>query len=199
MKWQDLHAAWFAEATAGTQGFETRLPVWFRRNDAFDGMLRQKFSHLLEDPAARADVWRDWAKDRSGIVSLILLFDQLPRNIYRDSPRSFAFDILARYWAMQLVERAADIDCPFWEQLFIYLPFEHSESVRDQMQSVELFAKWQQRVPEGVQSSAQMVYDFAVSHQQVIQRFGRYPHRNRALGRHSTAAEIEYLADGGGF
>ena len=155
---------------------------WFRGGDAFD---RECDAHFA---AARRELehWQDTAE---GGLALLILLDQIPRNIFRGSGHAFATDPLALYYAEGMI--AAGHDRSFGDDLrgFVYLPFEHSEDIADQRRSVELFAS--------VDNAEYRNY--AQAHLDVIARFGRFPHRNRALGRRNTAEEQAWLDAGGGF
>ena len=160
---------------------------WFGGGDAFDAECRTRFfeAHLL---AARRE-FEHWLDDAEGALALLLLLDQIPRNIFRGSGHAFASDGLARHYAGRAL--AAGHDGAFEPMLraFFYLPFEHSEEMADQRRSVELFQAL----------GVELYTKYAIEHLQVIERFGRFPHRNRALGRESTPEEQAWLDAGGGF
>ena len=157
---------------------------WFEKNPAFDAEVRRRFSALYEDLSSNPDAWLDPAPD---CLARILVLDQFPRNMFRGSARAFAADPLALAAAKHAVARGYDRDLPAVEKQFVYLPFEHSESLADQEKSLELF--------KGNDN-----YEWAVKHWQIIKRFGRFPHRNEILGRKSTPEEIEFLkTPGSGF
>ena len=160
---------------------------WFDGGPAFDAECRDRFeaAHLA---ASRGDcAW--WNDSPDGALGLQLLLDQIPRNIYRGSAHAFATDGLARRHAREAVAAGLDGECEPGLRGFFYLPFEHSEAMADQHRSVELFATLGDAV----------MYDYALRHREVIERFGRFPHRNAALGRSSTPDELAWLDAGGGF
>jgi len=171
-------------------------PAWFRRDDAFDAAIRDQFGALL--PQAQAGALDGWAATPDGALALCILLDQFPRNLHRGSPLAFAGDAHARQIARAAVLRDRhDMALTPTERAFLYLPFEHSEAMADQDLSVTLFEGLRDheraRAPGGT-------IDYAWRHWLVIQRFGRFPHRNAALGRTNTAAEDHYLAQpGAGF
>jgi uncharacterized protein (DUF924 family) len=175
---------------------DTTQERWFRRDDAFDAAIRAQFGALLEP--ARDGAFDAWATDARGALALTILLDQFPRNLHRGSPLAFASDARARAVARHAVlERQFDLALRPTERCFLYLPFEHSEAMADQDISVALFEGLRDdpahRTPGGT-------IDYAWRHRDVIARFGRFPHRNKALGRQDTAAEIGYLAGpGAGF
>ncbi|WP_028916640.1 DUF924 family protein [Pseudoxanthomonas sp. J35] len=166
---------------------EAGVAAWFRGGETFDRQCEVRFlqAHLA---AARREL-EDWLEHAEGALALLLLLDQIPRNVFRGSGHAFATDGLARLYADRAL--AAGHDQAFEPALraFFCLPFEHSEDPADQQRSVDLF-----------EALGDPQYaDYARQHQEVIARFGRFPHRNRALGRTSTAEEQAWLDAGGGF
>jgi uncharacterized protein (DUF924 family) len=187
---QDLLDTWFAD---GPDAFR---PAWFRRDDAFDALLRERFGHLVRP--AREGRLDDWAQDPKGALALVLLLDQLPRNLFRGTADAFASDAKARSVARcAIFERRFHRDLTPVECVFLFLPFEHSEGLADQELSVALF--------EGLRGDPRLggpdgAVDFAWRHLEVIRRFGRFPHRNTAVARVNTPDEDAYLAEpGAGF
>ena len=160
---------------------------WFRGGDAFDAECDARFreAHFV---AARRGL-EDWIDTPEGGLALLILLDQIPRNIFRGSGHAFAADSLARHYATRMIEAGHDRTFDADLRGFVYLPFEHSEDLADQRRSVALFADV---------DNAQY-RDYAQAHLEVIERFGRFPHRNRALGRQSTPEEQAWLDAGGGF
>ncbi len=167
--------------------FEEHPKDWFVKNPAFDVQIRSRFFALHE--AALAGQLAHWADDSRGCLALVIVLDQFPRNMFRGEARAFASDAPARAAARVILKHRWDKRMSQSEQLFAYLPFEHSESVADQDLSCELMKDF---------DAEQLRY--AIRHREIIQRFGRFPHRNGLLGRESTAAEIEFLGQpGSGF
>ncbi|SAI57470.1 Uncharacterized protein conserved in bacteria [Bordetella ansorpii] len=157
---------------------------WFRKDEQFDQDFRQRWEGLHMAAARRElDTWADTA---DGVLALLILLDQFPRNAYRGTAHMFATDPLARHFARLAVEQGLDAHVAVELRAFCYMPFEHSENLDDQANAVKLMASLDQRS-----------LDFAVLHQRIIERFGRFPHRNAALGRESTAEERQFLAEGG--
>jgi len=166
---------------------EAGFARWFNGGEAFDIECRERFADLHMAAARReCDHWMEQAE---GAVALLILLDQIPRNIFRGSGHAFATDPLALFHARQAVGSGLDREVAQDLRAFVYLPFEHSESLAHQQRSVELF--------EALGDPGYLGY--ARSHLEVIERFGRFPHRNRALGRVSTAEEQAWLDAGGGF
>jgi uncharacterized protein (DUF924 family) len=159
---------------------------WFARDDAFDARLRERFldAHFA---ASRREL-EHWADSADGALSLLLLLDQFPRNCFRDSGHAYATDSLARHYATRAIDAGFDAQVDPALRVFVYMPFEHSEDIADQARSIELM-----RVVDAG------YLQYAVAHRDAIARFGRFPHRNRALGRTSTAEEQAWLDAGGGF
>jgi uncharacterized protein (DUF924 family) len=159
--------------------------AWFEKNPAFDEEIRARFLALYEQAAAGE--LAGWQHAPESCLALVILLDQFPRNMFRAAARAFAADPLALAAARRIVERGWDREMSEDERTFAYLPFEHSESLEDQETSLRLFA-----------GSAN--YEWARRHWEIIRRFGRFPHRNAALGRISTPEEIEFLKQpGAGF
>jgi uncharacterized protein (DUF924 family) len=155
---------------------------WFAVDAAVDQGLADRFGTLPER-AERGEL-DGWQASADGALALVLVLDQLPRNLFRGTARAFAFDERARDVARRAIARGDDHGCTVDERLFLYLPFEHSEAVADQHWAVAL-----------IEALGDPVYaDYARRHRDVIERFGRFPHRNAALGRASTPDEETYLA-----
>ena len=158
---------------------------WFARDDAFDAEFRRRFesAHFA---AARGE-YEAWMESAEGALALQILLDQFPRNCFRGNAHSYATDGLARHYARRAVEAGFDQQVEPALRTFLYLPFEHSEAMVDQELAMELFGKMDN----------EELTKYAVLHRDLIARFGRFPHRNAALGRESTQEEIDYLASGG--
>jgi uncharacterized protein (DUF924 family) len=162
---------------------------WFAKSDAFDDAIRLKFEpvHL----AAARGKYDDWASDAEGALALLLLLDQFPRNLYRDSGHAFATDGKARAIAAAAVAAGHDKAVAPELRPFFYLPYEHAESLADQETSILLF--------EGLLKDTGDAdsLKWAIAHRDIIARFGRFPHRNKALGRTATPAEQTFLDEDG--
>lgn len=161
--------------------------VWFRNRDDFDTACGA-FADALR--AARQGALDHWADTPRGMLALIILLDQFSRNLHRGSPEAFAADPQARALARRAVAQGFDRELGWFERIFIYLPFEHSEELADQDEGVRLFESL--RIALGDLSAEQ-----AYRHRDIIRRYGRFPHRNVALGRDSTTEEQAYLAQPG--
>ncbi|WP_321794512.1 DUF924 family protein [Caballeronia sp. J97] len=181
---------WFGEPASPEFGQDRKL--WWKKKRAFDAMLTERFGALLEE--AQAGGLRDWERTPLETLALIVLLDQLSRNCYRNTPRAFAGDGRALALAKALVERGDDLRLPSaHHRAFAYMPFEHDETPESQREALRLFGKLKDET--GVSS----FYESAVEHAEVIGRFGRFPHRNRILGREMSGDEEAWLAKHGGF
>jgi uncharacterized protein (DUF924 family) len=183
-----LLAFWFAD------GPDTFRQAWFAKNDAFDAACRD-FGHLVAP--AREGALDAWAETPDGALALLLMLDQFPRNLHRGSAEAFASDAHGRAVARRAVlDRRFDLALTPTQRVFLYLPFEHGEAMADQDLSVALFEGLRDSPAHAKPGGA---IDYAWRHRVVVQRFGRFPHRNAALGRASTPEEQAWLAAGGGF
>ncbi len=172
-------AFWFSECDDA--GAPIRRAAWFAKDEAFDASIRAQFS---DDVTAAAEGrYDDMASDPHGALALVILLDQFPRNLHRGTAQTFAADAKARVIANDAIARGFDRRLPPVMRQFLYLPFEHSESLDDQDRAVALFDAMND--PE--------LLKWAVRHRDIIARFGRFPHRNAALGRADTAEEIAFL------
>jgi uncharacterized protein (DUF924 family) len=182
-----LHFWFGADESSGN-----RRKRWFAKDEVFDALIRSRFTALHEQAAAGA--LAGWKDDARSCLALILLLDQFSRNMFRASARAFATDALALETARHAVARDYDAGMRPVERMFVYLPFEHSESLADQQRSCELMQ------PLDVFAETDDSYHYALRHREIIERFGRFPHRNAVLGRASMAQESEFLKQpGSGF
>jgi len=160
---------------------------WFMRDPQFDEQCRVRLGEA-HFAASRREC-DDWLGDAQGALALVLLLDQIPRNIFRGSAHSYATDPLARHFAQRAIDAGFDRAVDPALRVFFYMPFEHSEAIADQQHSITL-----------VEALADRNYThYALAHRDVIARFGRFPHRNAALGRDNTPEEQAWLDAGNGF
>ncbi|MGL4556440.1 MAG: DUF924 family protein [Afipia sp.] len=157
---------------------------WYGKDDAFDRELRDRFMSVWE--AACDGELSAWQDTDDGALALVIVLDQFPRNMFRNDPRAFLTDPLARAIADRAIAEGRDLRIEKGLRAFIYLPFEHSEDMADQERSITLFS------PLGEDS-----LKWAVLHADIIRAFGRFPHRNTVLGRTTTPEEAAFLKDGG--
>jgi uncharacterized protein (DUF924 family) len=184
---QRVLAFWF-DGPDGTSRGRVR-GEWFGKDPAFDDEIRRSFGALIE--RALAGECNRWALDAGTAPALVLVLDQFTRNAFRDTPRMFAGDATALATARRIVAEGWDGGYDSLRRWFCYLPFEHSESLDDQRESLRLFGLLRDDPLAGG------AWPWAVRHYEVIERFGRYPHRNAILGRPSTAEEEAFLREPG--
>jgi uncharacterized protein (DUF924 family) len=184
MQPEDILDFWFSERVQR---------LCFERDAAFDAEIRTRFGATVTQ--AQAGGFEDWRKTPKGALALLILIDQMPRNIHRGSPQAFAGDARALAIAQQMIDAGFDRGFSFVQRRFTYLPFEHSEDRSVQKRSLALFgALAVECAPEhDVEAAVQLLY--AARHAEIIFRFGRYPHRNDCLGRVSTAEEEAFLKE----
>jgi uncharacterized protein (DUF924 family) len=175
---------WFG--VPGAPEYDTERKIWFSRNAAFDTMLRERFGALID--AARESMLDSWTQTPLGALALVIVLDQFSRNCHRDTARAFAADQKALRIAQQMIASGADRLLPTaHHRAFAYLPFEHDETLESQHESLRLFTQLK------AEPGGKSYYRSAVRHAEIIERFGRFPHRNAPLGRTSTAEEIAFL------
>lgn len=199
----ELLALWFGDLQAPSPAHQA---AWFTSSPDHDHMLAERFGRHIE--LALAGHLAAWAEAPPGTLALVLLLDQLPRNVFRGQARAFAGDAAARRHARDAIDAAFDSQLPAFARVFLYMPFEHSESRADQMLSVALFSQLagtetaDRRGSAASESatSAPALASFlthARAHADIVREFGRFPHRNAILGRTSSAAELAFLARDG--
>lgn len=181
----DVLAFWFGSAPL-TQD----RPAWFTKSDAFDAEIRARFLPLWEAlSTGAADTWMDTPLEA---IARIVVLDQFSRNMFRNSPRAFSSDAAALHAAQIVVAAGWDAQLPTrFHRAFCYLPFEHSETLAAQDESIRLYTRLRDR--EGDADSLL----WAEKHHEIIARFGRFPHRNAVLGRVSTPEEVQFLTQPG--
>ncbi len=170
--YQQLVSFWFDEIEPA---------LWWKKDDDFDALLVERFSEI-HTRATCCELF-GWRKEPEGRLAEIIVLDQFSRNMFRDSDLAFVNDTMSLALAQEAIGCGADQALTPVQRSFLYMPFMHSESLKIHEVAVELF-----RV-NGIQSNL----DFEFSHKKIIEKFGRYPHRNKVLGRESTAEEIEFL------
>ena len=185
---------WFGPLDEAGFAGPDRHELWFKKSATTDAALRERFGEQVEQ--ALAGELDAWAESDRGLVALVLLLEQFTRNIYRDSPRAVAGDARALPLAQQCIARGHHQRLPAIHQVFLFMPLEHCEDPEVQEECAILFDEL-----AAVTGNPQIAdfARFALAHQAVITRFGRFPHRNAILGRDSTDAEMAYLEKHGGF
>ncbi len=185
---QDVLDFWFLPPD--NPGYGQSRVEWFRKDDGFDAQIRDRFGALID--AAIDGGLRAWDATPHGALARLIVLDQFARNVYRGTPRAFAGDAEALALAVSMTEQRLDQQLPPMLRAFAYLPFEHAEDLAMQARAVELFQLLSQSQP-----GFDGMLDYAERHQEVIARFGRFPHRNAILGRASTPQELEFLRQPG--
>ena len=175
----DILAFWFEE---------TEREAWFKTDPAFDRVIRDRF--LAGHERALAGALADWEDDQQSCLALVILLDQFPRNMFRDSPRAFAGDPQACAVARRALAAGHDRRLPAERRSFLYLPFMHCEELAAQDECLRLFAAMAEELTE-----RERTMDAVRRHRDIIARFGRYPHRNAVLGRPSTPEEEVFLRE----
>jgi len=198
--WQPLLDWWFGAADCGPQATAaevaaSRSRLWFGKRDSQDDEARERFGAWVE--RALAGDLPDWQGHASGWLANVLLLDQLPRMIFRDTPRSFAGDALAQERVRDGMAQGLDLQLPLIQRVFVYLVLEHAEDLPTQDQAVEHFARLRDEAPAAERALFDDFLDYAQRHQRVIARFSRFPHRNDVLGRFSTVEEQAFLLEPG--
>jgi uncharacterized protein (DUF924 family) len=165
--------------------------VWFEKDRAFDDEIRQRFGAAVHE--AQMGGLRAWEESQTGCLALLILLDQMARNIHRGEAKAFLGDPRALAIADAAIARDFDKGLPFSQRRFFYLPFEHAEDMANQERSIQLFTRLFEAATPAEHDEAEVQLDYAHRHRDIIKRFGRYPHRNEALGRPSTEDEIAFL------
>jgi len=192
---QSILTFWFGTDADDAQTAAQQSKLWWSKNDVADAEIKKRFeSHVIAVARGEYDAW---AQTPQGLLALIILTDQFPRNIYRGQAQSFAFDVHALRWALQGLEQGVDQQLRPIQRVFFYLPLEHAESMAQQDRSLALYQQLLRDVPPEQTSTFEGFVNFAMRHRDIIVRFGRYPHRNAILGRASTEEEIAFLKTAG--
>ncbi|MEM5387544.1 DUF924 family protein [Paraburkholderia phymatum] len=185
---RDVLDCWFG--APGSDEYGTDRKCWFKRSDAFDAMLRERFGALIE--AALAHELDAWLATPLGSLALVIVLDQFTRNCHRHTARMYDGDAQAVGIARRMVEEGSDLLLPtVYHRAFAYIPFEHDETLESQREGVRLYALLE---TQGLDPSYARS---AVRHAKIVERFGRFPHRNALLGRPSTEEEIAFLREPG--
>ena len=186
---EEILEFWFGNDSAVSAGTQRR---WFSADREFDQICSARF--LADHTAAIVGCLDGWRRDPHSCLALVLLLDQFPRNLFRNTARAFATDAQALVVARGALAQGYDRELIPLKRAFFYMPFEHSETLADQDESVRLTREIARNHPECAD-----FLKYAEAHREIIRRFARFPHRNAALGRVSTPAEAAYLLDHPGF
>jgi uncharacterized protein (DUF924 family) len=191
---------WFGKLPLSAEGFNRRMPFWF--GDESSALRQRRDQHIrvrfgaLVGRAARGEL-ASWADGPRRRLSLILLLDQFPRNMFRGTARAFATDAQALALTLSGMQSAADAALGVVERIFFYLPLQHAESREVQEESVAAYRRLLSEAPPELHEHFASALRSAENHRAIIERFGRFPFRNPALGRSSTPEERDWLSEGG--
>lgn len=192
---EEIIQFWFGTLKDASDLAEDKAKLWFASSKEFDKLVQDKFNKYL-DLAVEGKL--DYLKETpKGRLSLVILLDQFPRNIYREGPKAFAYDNKALSLALEGLERGVDKELYFIERTFFYMPFQHSEDIKIQELSLKTFDQLRKEVPSHLKETFDLQYQYALAHYDLIKEFGRFPHRNQMLNRPSTETELEFLQKNG--
>ncbi len=182
---------WFADLNLTPSYFEERVDLWFTKSSETDEYIRKNFEKDVE-AAARGEL-SDWEDSPEGLLALIILLDQFSLNLYRGMDKAYLQSQMAISLSEKMIETGWIETLTPAEKLFVYLPFEHSEEMKYQRRSVELFKTLVEESPLNLKPQVDFFLDFALRHLRVVEKFGRFPNRNEAFNRQSTQEEKEFL------
>lgn len=190
-----IHEFWFGTDLDDVKAADQKKKLWWSKDTAVDNIIAQRFD---KSTLAAADgVLNSWGKTPRGLLALILITDQFPRNMYRGTSNAFAYDHIALQLSLQALEQGVDQLLRPIERVFVYLPLEHSQAIADQERAVQLFEQLASDVTAAQKSTFDGFHQYAIRHRDIIVRFGRFPHRNEILGRTSTEEESAFLKTAG--
>lgn len=192
---QEVLEFWFGAILQGSSMTARHGRLWFGKDPQVDRQIAERFGSLVE--SAASGTLESWGATPEGRLALLILLDQFPRNMFRGTPRSFAFDGLARGICLEGMALGQDRRLNLLQQVFFYLPLEHAEDLQLQEQSVTAFARLLEEAPAAWRESFSEFHRYAVKHRDIVARFGRFPHRNAILGRTSSDEELAFLQEPG--
>jgi uncharacterized protein (DUF924 family) len=186
---------WFGACGADGSLDPAKQKMWFGDGRKYDAEIREKFG-ALHERASRGEL-EEWAETPRGRMALVILFDQMSRHIHRDTPRAFAQDPAAQKLALDGINRNVDRELIPAQRAFFYIPFEHAEDIELQRLGVRCFDGLARTAAAQVKKDYESFCDYCQRHRDIIERFGRFPHRNAILGRVSTPEETKFLKQPG--
>jgi len=199
MAYTDINSFWFQGCETNPEMLPQAAKRWFSGGEQLDAMIRERFAHLFEPLAAKMEQSSELisAFGAAESLAMVVLFDQFSRNCFRKSAKAFSFDALAlqildSMEALGLQESLHPI-----QRVFLYMPLQHAESLSRQTQGVAAFEQLSSLAEAPYRKIVEGSFNYAIEHKAIVERFGRFPHRNDVLGRASTEAEVEYLNSGG--
>jgi uncharacterized protein (DUF924 family) len=187
---------WFGACATDGALDPAKQKMWFGDGRKYDAEIKEKFG-ALHERAGRSTLDAEWAATPQGRIALIVVLDQFSRHIHRGTPLAFAQDPAAQELALESVKRNVDRELIPAQRAFFYMPFEHAEDIELQRLGVRCFDGLARTVAGTLRKEYEGFLDYAKRHRDIIERFGRFPHRNAALGRQSTPDEIEFLKQPG--
>ena len=188
--WTELISDWFGETLDSPLAIAAHREFWFAADPDRDTALAEKYGRLV-DQCASGHLYR-WLDQPEGRLALVIALDQLPRNLFRGTPRAFAYDAQTAAWCLAAVHTGQDQMLKPIQRVFLYMPLQHCEDLQAQETGVQLFERLARENSEWPVFTNEFLA-FAKIHRDIIARFGRFPHRNHVLGRESTADEARYL------
>jgi uncharacterized protein (DUF924 family) len=191
--WEEILEFWFGRSVGLEPPPPERLRLWFGGEPETDRMIRERFG--LDLKRARRGDYNHWRETPKGALALILILDQFARNIHRGSPLAYAGDEQCQRLCLAGIELGQDRSLAIVERAFFYLPLEHAEDPKLQGLSLQAFTNLREQAPATLEKMCLGFLDYAVRHREIIERFGRFPHRNAALGRPSTPEEKAFLLE----
>lgn len=186
---------WFGNRPVSLDDHQSRMKIWFSSDADFDYDIERRFGKLVS--TARRGAFDSWSEDPENCLALILILDQFPRNLYRGQAGAFSSDKVALTLTQGLISSGAIDHMGCSEQGFALMPYQHSEDFDVQEEGLQAYKRLAEKAPAEWRSLMDGYASFAKQHLDIIQRFGRFPHRNAALGRVSTDEETDYLNDNG--
>jgi len=189
--YESVLSFWFGSYEDDAATAEAKRSLWFSKDPGTDMEVAKLFEKTVF--ALHGEKLKEWEESPRSLLALIIVADQFPRNIYRGTSASFAFDEKALGFSLRSLARGFDKEVRPLERAFIYFPFEHAESANMQDKSVKLFTSLLNEAGDGGKEVFESFLDYAIRHKEIIDRFGRFPHRNKILGRISTPEELAFL------
>ncbi len=192
---QDVLRFWFGDDPESSDCIGRQARLWFGGGKKFDRQIARHFAHL--PPLAAGGGLAEWRKEPGSCLALVLVLDQFPRNLFRNSPQGYEYDALALDVADEAIGTGFDEDLSPVEASFLYMPLEHAEDIACQDRCVSLYRRLLDRAPPELYQRCASFVTYAERHREVIRLFGRFPHRNAVLDRETTKEEQAYLDSGG--
>jgi len=192
---EEILEFWFGKLESDNYFPKEKSVIWFRKSEETDQLIRDRFEKTLLE--VKQGATQDWDATPRGTLALIILLDQFSRNMYRDSPKAFERDPIALELSLKGMRQEQEQPLRPLERIFFYMPLMHSEKLEDQKQCIACFEKLLEICPSELRKMVENNLDYAHKHCVIIERFGRFPHRNEVLGRTSTPEETEFLKQPG--